>query len=529
MTEKNTIRLSSDTIQMMEEYFSVLSEEKNLQADNEKTINTALIYEKFRVALEYQEEHLIFKNAIARILRRHYTLSINPDTDFLYTNLINELSWSNYLNPETLKEIEISKIKRLISHYLILLKHANSGRFKKHEVQKMVIEWLSAEIEEILKPQSESKIFIDYTYSILNKNISIKNTKVTTEENKIQLKIAIYNLLYKPDLSLMQLLVLKHIYTDWDRYTEKELKTFARSFDPYFNKVDAALNHRYRKRYIQYVKRYIAPFLLYKKVISAKNINLDPIKENPVVLQSMIMDCYNTEVIKASQKVWRATMRALIFIFITKISLAFILEIPFDRYMTGKIDYFSLIVNISLPPLLMFAAGTSVKSPSKKNYKLISDTFMSIILENKINDEIYSLLPRSQNKSFRIFSYIYSVFTFSIVIGAIWLLSSLNFNIVSIILFFLFVSIVSFFAFRIRNIALELAMKRNRDDAVTSFVELIFLPFIRIGKFFSDRFAAFNPLMIALDFLIEAPLKTIIKIISSWLKFINAKKEELES
>jgi len=31
-----------------------------------------------------------------------------------------------------------------------------------------------------------------------------------------------------------------------------------------------------------------------------------------------------------------------------------------------------------------------------------------------------------------------------------------------------------------------------------------------------------------LDLLIEAPLKTIIKVVNSWLRFINAKKEELE-
>ncbi|MDO8444051.1 MAG: hypothetical protein Q7S80_00925 [bacterium] len=71
-------------------------------------------------------------------------------------------------------------------------------------------------------------------------------------------------------------------------------------------------------------------------------------------------------------------------------------------------------------------------------------------------------------------------------------------------------------------------MKRSRDDALTSTLEFIFLPFIRIGRYLSDRIAAFNPFILALDFLIEAPLKSIIKITNLWFKFINTKKEDLE-
>ena len=526
--DKEKQRITDQSLKLIERFTLAFAGEKNIQADNEKTINTALIYEKIRVALEYQEEHLILKNAISRILRRHHTLSINPNSDFLYSNLISELSWSNYLNPESLTTKESELIQSRIGAYLVLLRYSKSGRFSKHELQKMIIEWLSIEIEEILRPQSENEIFVNYTYEILRKNISLENSKVSEEESEIQLKIAIYSNLLKPDFSSIQFLALNYTYPSWKTFSNDEIKKFAKSFDPYFNKVDAALNHKFKKRYTQYVRKCIAPFILYRKILSAKNINLESIKDNPKILLSMVLDRYDLDIIDAKQKVWRATIRAFAFILLTKISLAFILEIPFDRLLSGSIDYLSLLINISLPPILMIIAGSSVKSPAAKNRLIISETFQSIITENKISDIKFPIAPQKPNKTFQIFNLIYSIFTIFIVFGVIWLLIALHFNIVSILLFFFFVSVVSFFSFRIRNIALELAMKRIKDDAVTSVVELLFLPFIRIGKYFSDRFAAFNPFIIALDFLIEAPLKTIIKIVTSWFRFINKKKEDLE-
>jgi hypothetical protein len=175
----------------------------------------------------------------------------------------------------------------------------------------------------------------------------------------------------------------------------------------------------------------------------------------------------------------------------------------------------------------MLFSGTFIKSPSRRNYKTISESVIFLLTQNQLDSKKYALV-KSRSNTFLFFNLAYSLISLAILAGVIWFLLYLKFNIVSIALFFFFVSVVSFFSFRIRNIALELAMKKGRDDAITSVLELVLMPFIRIGKFFSDRFASFNPMILALDFLIEAPLKTVIKIMNSWLRFINAKKEELE-
>ena len=528
MDTTSSFSLSDKTNQLIADFTANHAAFANLKDNNNQIVNSAFIYEKVRVALEYQEEHLVFKNAIARILRRQYTLSSNISAETLLDDFINEMSWANYINPELLSKEYLAQIKATIERYLVLLKYAKSGHFQKVELQKMVIDWLACEIDEILRPTSEVNVFLDYAYSILKKNLEIEGARVSEEENEIQLKIAIYLQVFRPDLPLIQYWLINTFHSDWQKMTPEEIKKISWSFDPFYNKIDRALNHPMRKRYAAYIKRNIAPFILLKDVLSKSSLNLEQIREKPFILRNLIMEQY-TEVINIGRhKVWTATIRALIFILCTKISLAFILEIPFDKLTAGKVDLPSLIINISLPPLLMLVAGTFVKSPPKGNYQVINEAFSNIAMNDRIDDKKFSLAVTKKPTSLVIFDAVYSILTFVILIGVIWLLIYLKFNIVSIALFFLFVSIVSFFAFRIRNIALELAMRRAKDDAVTSTMELIFLPFIRIGKYISDRFAAFNPLILALDFLIEAPLKTVIKIFNLWLKFINSKKEDLE-
>jgi hypothetical protein len=59
-------------------------------------------------------------------------------------------------------------------------------------------------------------------------------------------------------------------------------------------------------------------------------------------------------------------------------------------------------------------------------------------------------------------------------------------------------------------------------------VEFVFLPFILIGKYLSAAITKSNPFTITLDYLIEAPLKSIIKISNSWLRFIRQKKDDID-
>lgn len=500
----------------------------DLTGGNDKTLSSALLYEKIRVALEYQEEHLVFKNAIARILRRKYTLTPGISADHLLADLINELSWANYLNPEAIPAVETQKLRLIILKYLKLLESARSKHLQKLDLEKTIIDLAACEVSAALNPVQNPDLLIDYAFQVLEPNLRRDGSHVNEKENAIQLKLAIYTLLYKPDIALIHYWILQKLYPDWHELSEVHIREFGHEFDSRFYKIQSTLHHPLRKKYFQYVRRNIPPFILLKNILLDKSLKYDTITQNPNLLGRLAANQYDSLAEDATSKVWRGTIRALIFILITKISLAFLLEAPYDFYVRGKIDLLPLVINILLPPALMLLAGVFIKSPSTKNREAVSRAFGNIIIFNHVDNRTFYLAEIAGNFLNSFFNFLYIILTLSIVGSVVWVLFRLDFNVLSVILFFIFVSAISFFSFRIRNIALELAMVQARDDLVTSTIEFLFLPFIRMGKFISELFARSNPLILTLDFLIEAPLKTILKISNRWLKFVRAKKEEIE-
>jgi len=106
-------------------------------------------------------------------------------------------------------------------------------------------------------------------------------------------------------------------------------------------------------------------------------------------------------------------------------------------------------------------------------------------------------------------------------------LNFFNFNVPSGILFVFFLTIVSFFGFRLRNLAKQLSVVPRKDNFFSFLVDFISLPIIRVGRFFSTNFAKINIFLFILDFLIETPFKALVEFLEKAVSFINEKREEI--
>ncbi len=111
--------------------------------------------------------------------------------------------------------------------------------------------------------------------------------------------------------------------------------------------------------------------------------------------------------------------------------------------------------------------------------------------------------------------------------GLIWILNLLHFNFVSILIFLFFLSIVGFFAFRIRTTAKELAVIREREGFLLLVFDFFALPFLQVGRWLSVTIRQMNIILFVLDFIIEAPLKIVFVAIEDWFAFLREKREEL--
>jgi len=101
-----------------------------------------------------------------------------------------------------------------------------------------------------------------------------------------------------------------------------------------------------------------------------------------------------------------------------------------------------------------------------------------------------------------------------------------GFSFVSMVVFGFFLSVVTFFAYRIRQSALVYTF-RPRTDTRLSIGEALVLPMVAVGGAVSREVARLNFLAFVFDFALEMPFKTILRFFDGWAHFLSTKQDEV--
>ena len=105
-------------------------------------------------------------------------------------------------------------------------------------------------------------------------------------------------------------------------------------------------------------------------------------------------------------------------------------------------------------------------------------------------------------------------------------LSYFHFTVASQAIFIFFVTVVVFFAYRIRQTGKEYVIK-EREGLLSPLVHFFLLPVLNVGKWLSSEIAKINFFVALFDFVFEAPFKAIFEIFEEWFSFMRRKKEEI--
>ena len=143
-----------------------------------------------------------------------------------------------------------------------------------------------------------------------------------------------------------------------------------------------------KDRIYNYISSQTVPFLILDDVLREN--------KNKIPEQVLDEDSLNLSVLNACQrrykavvgKVQRAIVRRVVFIFVTKASLALLLEGTFERVYYGRVIWSSIALNTLTPPLLMIIVGLLIKTPSRENSFRILAKISSILF-----DEVPKLKP----------------------------------------------------------------------------------------------------------------------------------------
>jgi len=490
---------------------------------NEAIGTAAFFYEKLRNTLDYQEEHLFLKNAIKRILKRKSIINLQDKPK----RLMHELVWARYFPNDTLPQSTIDDVASFLRKYDFLKNNAKSKN-NPREIASIIDGFSACEIEEYLKPPEERELYLGFVRSLFIDKIQIPEDEMDPVTQRIQLDISLEKLLFKTDIEQLRFHLMRNYENHWPEITKEEADKIATNFDEILNGIDYQINLNRNSKIFKYVKRNIPPFTILWQMICENKTGAAKILGSRSSLQEFALRLINTKNKNIYKKVVKALARGIMFVLLTKIVLALIIEVPYEANLLGEINYTALIANIATPPIIMTVAGLFVRVPGPKNTGAILRMTEQIVFDNVLQVRGLNTLKKKKTRGYLLFNAVYSILSLVILALAVWLLIYFKFNFVSIILFFVFVSVVSFLAFRIRSTAKELEVRSTEEGLITGVFSFILLPFVIIGKLLSDKWSEYNFTLYFWDIIVESPFKTFISLFESWLTFVREKREDFE-
>ncbi|NMC51756.1 hypothetical protein GYA54_03450 [Candidatus Kuenenbacteria bacterium] len=488
----------------------------------------AFIYEKIRNTVDYRDDHLLRRHATARILRR----IANPGHkgSDIARPLIEELIRARYLANNTVSENMVEKVSHLINRYIIAYNIIVDSEYPPKEMRGF-FDWLislaACEVEETLVPSDEEKILVEVTERAIKQNLVFDGKLNLDEEGKnIQIYIAILKSLLKADEMTVNYFLFKYYFPDWHNLELAEAEKLAHDVKRTSGIIRENINNPLNERLIRSFKKYTVIFWILQDIVKNNPDNYLSIFAKKEKLIDKVEQTCRANYSHISGKVRRSIVRSVIYIFCTKIIFGIVLEFPFDYFILKELRWLPLIINASFPPLLMAAIGISIRTPGKKNTERIVKEVESVVYGG--GSELRVRINRPKRGFANILLNTLYFIMYIISFGAIiYGLVQLHFSVPSILIFLLFLTMVSFFSLRIRRNASELIILEQKERFLTVITAFLFVPILRVGRWIAMHSSKINVFIFILDFIIEAPFKIFVRIFEDLVIFIKEKRDEM--
>lgn len=481
-------------------------------------------YEKFRNAMEYREDEVILRAAIERILRRRLLLGGSGKT--AAEPLVREIIWARYLPDNQVPESVVAKVEEIIDLYLAL----RLKILELHKISQMVVdEWtyqlMSSEIENTLNPNVEKDTLANFMFQVLKEHVRI--TDDTDETRNAQVYMAVRKSFARDDTAFLRFHLCQLFFGVLERGT---LNQIAKDFPEGYREIERELHYPRRERIYAYIKKRAASFLILEDILREHKHELRQFLSDKEAVERAVLEACDARYKSISSKVKRAIVRSVLFILLTKVVFAFGIEGTYERIVYGEIQWSSLILNMTIPPILMVVVSFFIRTPDKENSKRILSAIKSVLYSE--NPRLGQPLVVTKAKDTRkpilhgIFSLLWFL-AFALSFGGIMsVLTMLHFNPVSQGIFIFFLAIVSFLTYRISLVA-NIYRVGDKQGLLTPVVDFLFMPVVRVGQRLTQSISQINVLLFVFDFIIETPFKIIFGFFEQWFRFLHDKREEI--
>lgn len=482
---------------------------------NKLTGKAGTFYEKVRYLVDYKEEHTIRRSAIERILKRKLLIGNNENIGLSF---LQELVSSGYLPNKRIPEGISNDIKTIVNKYLLLGKMTGIGNSR-------VIGLMASETERFLYPQLINNIVADSFYATVSNHITYTKS-VSQDDLNMQAYIGCRRSLLEDDQeTLLYAVLVKYVPELPTLRNEDEIKNIAQKFLQAISSAEKVIEDPLGWKMSSKLRNYSIYFSIIKEIVKKYGVTSEAIFDDNSRLEEEIKKILSEKYSQQFNLVNKSGTRAVAYILLTKVILALVLELPYEKFVLSSIDYFALGTNIIFHPLLLLAMVKTIQPPSSNNINNIISGVKAVV-QNENVKQIYIKPPISNIIIQIMYGLLYTVL-FVISFGLIlWILKSLHFNIVSMILFLFFLTFVSYFGFRIRHNSRKWMVSTENENILTLLWIFFTIPIVRTGRWLSKRFSSVNVFVFIMDFILETPFKFVLGTFDSFISFLKEKRED---
>ncbi len=483
----------------------------------------AFLYERIRTAVDYKDEHVLRKSAILRILKRQLLFEHDPEE--IAANLLRELIGARYLPNNELPESKIPETAVHIRAYQSIVR-ARVGSPAHFAWLRRV---LSVELEELLVNATREKAFVTILYEQLVSRVRVTGTSIDDADLQLQIYIACHRSLLKADDDTLSFKLLRIFLPEWMRPREwiDAPVAVAERLIGVEQRIKAQLRHPLGSKLQRAVKPWAVSFSLLTETLLEKPDEATRLLETPEELRAVAARLADRQYRNAKGKLRRGAFRAIVYIFLTKMLVAFALEVPIERAVYGEVSLRTLAINLLFPPCLMFLVALFIRVPGRENTQRLQQN-IEVLRTGRIPNCDIRVTPRRGLVGTFLLGLLYAtlyLFSFGLIAAV---LLKLHFSWISILVFLFFLCTVSFFAFRLRVTAREQVIVHDRERLRSVLIDVLSLPILRVGLWLSRGISRLNVFIFFFDFLLEAPFKIFLTVLEEWLAYLKEKKEDLQ-
>ncbi|HCB35519.1 MAG TPA: hypothetical protein DEP25_02650 [Candidatus Taylorbacteria bacterium] len=471
------------------------------------------MYEKVRSLVDYKEYHLIRRSAIKRIVNRQ--LYLEKSSQDVGIALLRDLVSSGYLPNNKVPEAKSTPLLQIIRKWTFLGKGGLAT--------SLSLDFAAIEIERFLYPDRVTELVVDSFFRssepfVLYQDRSIKNQSLITYAacRRSFLSEDQSGLLY----ALLLFLVPEVVRND---VNDEKLSRISSQVSFALKTAESVTLNQLVWTVSTRLKNHSLYHAVLLEILRSYGKGAELVFEDEEKLREISRGIIEKKQSQQKSILRKSGKRAVIYLLLTKIALGLLLEFPYEYFILSSVSYFALGTNAVFHPALLLSMVMFVGS-GKRGVERVIDG-VSAVVHGKEMKRVFIRPPGSSTTFFFVACFYVLLFVASF--GAIlWALVALHFNVVSILLFFVFLTLVSYFGLRIRRGARRWEPDRTKPSTFGLVWNLFVFPIVQTGRWFSIRFASINVFVLFLDFLVEVPFKAFLGIFDASLSFIKEHRVE---